>query len=109
MNKAVIVLATAGLVSLCALANPAPAQARSWDPWPWPSQTIASPGPLYGYRSVYAPDALWDAYLRSRAVAPNVYATTYLEPAVLSGDRRIVRVWLPSEPGWHRRHRRHHG
>jgi hypothetical protein len=47
---------------------------------------------LYGYRGVYAPDALWDAYLRSRAVAPNVYATTYLEPAALSGDRRIVRV-----------------
>ena len=108
MNKAVV-LAIAGIVGLCAIAEPAPAQARPWNPWPWPAETITSPGPLYGYRDVYAPDALWDAYLRSHAAAPDVSATTDLEPADFYGHRPIVRIWLRSEPRWHRSHHRHHG
>lgn len=107
MNKAVVVFVTAALAGLCAIATPAPAQAGPWNPWPWHPETIASPGPLYGYRDVYAPDALWDAYLRSHAVAPYVDATTYVEPAALS-DRPIVRVWLRGGPRWHRWHHRHH-
>ena len=108
MNKAVVVLASAGLAGLCAIAAPAPAQAHRWNPWPWRPETIASPGPLYGYRDVYAADALWDAYLRSHTVPPYLYATTYVEPAALN-DRPIVRLWLRGGPHWRRWHHRHHG
>jgi len=104
MTRAVVVLA-AGIASLCAIATTDPAQARPRNPWPWPSESPASPGPLYTYRGVYAPDALWDAYLRSGAVAPYVYPT-YPDPAAFS-DRTIIRVWSRGGPRWHHRHHRH--
>lgn len=107
MNQALVVFATAGIVSLGAIATPAPAQARPWDPWPWPSVGPAAPGPLYSYRDVFASDALWDAYLRAREIAPYAYTTTYVEPAAYYGDHTIVRVGFRSGPRWHRRHHQH--
>ena len=63
MSKAVVVLAAAALIGLGALATPASAHTRVWGGW---VLGIANGwGPLYGPRDLYAPDAIWDAQLRS--------------------------------------------
>lgn len=107
MARAVFGLATAGLVGLAAIVTAAPAQARPWNPWPWPADSPVSPGPLYTHPGVYAPDALWDADLRAGRVGPYRDAVAFV-PAAVADDRTIVRVWLGSGPRWHRwRHHRH--
>ncbi len=108
MAKAALRLATAGIVGVAAIAAPTASQAQRWDPWPWPSEGQASPGPLYTHPGVYAPDALWDAYLRSGSVAPYGDATMAFVPAAAPGDRTIIRVWPGNAVGWHRWRHRHH-
>jgi len=104
MNRTLVVFAAVSIVGLGAIAAPAPAEARPWNPWPWPSVPPDAPGPFYTHPGVVAPDALWDAYLRAREVTP--YAL-YVEPsATLVEDRIIVRGGYRSGPRWH--HRRLH-
>ena len=105
MVRAVLIHAIAGIVGLCAIVTPSASQARPWNPWPWPSEGPASPGPLYTHPGVYAPDALWDAYLRSRAGAPYATAAIYPVP-IATDDRTIIRVWSGRGARWHHRH--HH-
>ena len=107
MARAVSILATASVVGLWAFVAPSASQARPWNPWPWPSESPASPGPLYTHPGVYAPDALWDAYLRSGAGAPYAAAVIYPLPTAVD-DRTIIRVWSGRGVGWHHRHHRHY-
>ena len=107
MVRTVSLIATAGLVGLCALAAPSASQARAWDPWPWPSQSPATPGVLYTHPGVYAPDALVDAYLRAGAVAP--YGAVAAYPVASAVDDRTIIVIGPGRGArWHHRHRRHY-
>ncbi len=106
MTRAVLALAAAGLVSLSALATPASAHVRPCNPWPWRAGIANGWGPVYSLRGVYAADAVWDAYLRSNAVAPYVRATAFLVadggvvPAYI--DPRLLR------PEKHHSHHHHH-
>lgn len=124
MNKAAVVVATAGILGLSAIATPAPAQAR---PWGWgpaiaggliagaalgTAAAVASPwGGPYGYYDGgyspafyggYGPGYYDDSFAYDVDVAP-AYTSYAVEPAFVGptfGWRRSVAFY--GGPRWHR-------